>query len=283
MTISLASRGTTRPTSGVGHLLRDWRLHRRLSQLDLANLAEVSARHLSFVETGRSKPSRELILHLAHYLDVPLRDQNQLLLAGGFAPAHSEIPLEAGPMEPVRQALDQILTGHEPYPSMIVNQRWELVMTNAAGLGVFGSRISPDLLEPPANVLRASLHPDGLAPHITNFGEYSAHMLDRLHRQAMLSQDTLLSELYEELRGYPGVEQGPSSAEVGDETSRLFVPMRLRTEDGELAFFSTIATFGTALDVTLAELAIESFFPADAATAGLLHGRDPGWSTPTAA
>lgn len=253
----------------VGELLRDWRHRRRLSQLDLASAAEVSARHLSFVETGRAKPSRELVLHLAEHLEVPLRERNHLLLAAGFAPAHTEVALAAEPMEPVRRALDKILSGHEPYPAVIVDQRWDLVSANTATLEILAVRIAAELLEPPANVMRASLHPDGLAPHIVNFAEYSSHLLIRLQRQALLSQDPALAELYEELQSYPGVE-ARSSAAV-DETSLLFVPLRLRGDDGELAFFSTIATFGTALDITLAELAIESFFPVDAATSATLQ------------
>lgn len=277
----MASTAAKRRSSKVGELLRGWRRSRHLSQLDLATLAEVSPRHLSFVETGRSKPSRELIGHLAHHLDVPLRDRNQLLLAAGYAPAHSEIPLEAEPMEPVRRALDLILSGHEPYPAVIVNQRWEFVTTNAAAQQVFATRMSPELLEPPGNALRASLHPDGLAPYITNFAEFSDHMLTRLHRQAILSQDATLAALYEEVCGYPNVATGPSVAH--DESSLLFVPLRLSTDEGELSFFSTIATFGTALDVTLAELSIESFYPADAATAAILQRRDPGWTSAPAA
>jgi transcriptional regulator with XRE-family HTH domain len=276
-----ATTPATRRPVRAGDLLRDWRRRRRLSQLDLANLAEVSARHLSFVETGRSKPSRELILHLAHHLDVPLRDRNQLLLAGGYAPAHSEMPLEAEPMEPVRQALDQILTGHEPFPAAILNQRWDLISANSATMAIFGTMLTPELLEPPSNVIRASLHPDGLAPYITNFAEYSDHMLTRLHRSALLARDSSLMELYEEVSSYPNVATGPSR--LVEESSFLFVPLRLRTEQGELAFFSTIATFGTALDVTLAELAIESFFPADAATAAVLQGTDTGWKSQDAA
>jgi transcriptional regulator with XRE-family HTH domain len=258
----------TAPGRTVGDLLRDWRRRRHLSQLELAGVAEVSSRHLSFVETGRSKPSRELLLHLAEHLEVPLRERNHLLLAAGFAPVHTETPLEAAPMAPVRAALDTILAGHEPYPAVIVDQRWDLVTANAPAQGILGG-VAPSLLEPPVNVLRACLHPDGLAPRIANLGEYSAHLLTRLHRQALLAQDPALSALATELAGYPGVRSDASAAV--DETTLLFVPMRLLVEGGELAFFSTIATFGTALDITLAELAIEQFFPADAATAAALR------------
>jgi transcriptional regulator with XRE-family HTH domain len=254
----------------VGDLLRDWRHRRHLSQLDLAIAAEVSPRHLSFVETGRSKPSRELLLHLAEHLEVPLRERNHLLLAAGFAPVHTETPLDAAPMGPVRDALDQILAGHEPYPAVVVDQRWDLVTGNAPAMGILADGVAPSLLAPPVNVIRVCLHPDGLASRIVNLAEYSEHLMVRLHRQALLSQDPGLATLLDEMREYPGVRQASSSAV--DETTLLFVPLRLRVGEAVLSFFSTIATFGTALDITLAELAIEQFFPADPATAAALHG-----------
>jgi transcriptional regulator with XRE-family HTH domain len=252
------------PSRGVGELLRDWRQRRRLSQLDLAVEADVSARHLSFVETGRSKPSRELLLHLAEHLDVPLRERNAWLLAAGFAPLYPESSLDTDRMEPVREALDKILTGHEPFPAVIVDRHWDLVSANRPALAVMGQAASPELLTPPVNALRISLHPDGLAPHIVNLAEYSAHLLTRLNRQVILSGDDQLAALYDELRRYPGVSMSSTAV---DTASLLFVPFVLRGADGEeLSFFSTLATFGTALDITVAELAIESFFPADKAT-----------------
>jgi transcriptional regulator with XRE-family HTH domain len=247
----------------VGTLLRDWRQRRRLSQLDLAVAAEVSTRHLSFVETGRSKPSRELLVHLAGHLDVPVRERNTLLLAGGYAPAYQETPLDAAAMAPVRAALDKILAGHEPYPALIVNRRWELVAANQP-LGLLLHGVAPHLLEPPVNALRVSLHPDGMAGRITNLGEWSAHLLSRLRREMAVTDDAGLRVLYDELAGYPGVEVDDAE---GDPSARLFVALQL----GELSFFSTVATFGTALDVTLAELSIESFFPADEATSAALR------------
>ena len=253
----------------VGDLLRDWRRRRRLSQLDLSLEAEVSARHLSFVETGRSRPSRELVLHLAEHLDVPLRDRNTLLLAAGYAPAHRRTALDAPEMAPVRGALDAILAGHEPYPAVIVDHRWDVVTANGAALAVLVDGVAPALLAPPMNALRVTLHPDGLAPRIVNLGEWSAHLIERLQRQTTASGDPELAALLEELSGYPGVATGHDD---GDTAGRLFVPLRLRHDRlGELAFFSTIATFGTALDLTMAELAIESFFPADEATAAALR------------
>ena len=258
------------PPRGVGGLLRAWRQQRRLSQLDLAVEAEVSPRHLSFVETGRSKPSRELLLHLAEHLDVPLRERNALLLAAGYAPVHQQTPLDAPEMAPVRDALDKILIGHEPFPAVVVDRGWNLVATNGPAMAILTAGVAPELLEPPVNALRVSLHPDGLAPRIVNLTEYSSHLLTRLHRQAVLSADPGLSALADELRGYPGVASvGTANA---DAAALLFVPLVLRTRDGqELTFFSTLATFGTALDITLSELAIESFFPADDATAAFLN------------
>jgi transcriptional regulator with XRE-family HTH domain len=252
----------------VGSLLRDWRRRRHLSQLDVAVGAEVSHRHLSFVETGRSKPSRELVLHLAEHLDVPLRERNDLLLAAGYAPLYGRTSLDAAAMAPVRAALDKILAGHEPYPAVVVDRRWDLVSANPSALRILASGVSATLLQPPANVLRISLHPDGMAPRILNFDEYAGHLVDRLHRQAVLSADAELSALHTELCTYPGVSAAPAPATPAD---RLFVPLVLDAPTGPLRFFSTVATFGTALDVTVAELAIESFFPADDATASALR------------
>jgi len=256
--------------AGVGDLLRDWRQRRRLSQLDLSNEAAVSARHLSFVETGRAKPSRELVLHLAEHLDVPLRERNTLLLAAGFAPVYQERSLDDAEMDPVRAALDLILSGHEPYPAVIVDRRWDLVTANAAALSLFTEGVDPSLLEPPVNVYRLGLHPAGLAPRVRNMPEYSAHLLTRLQREVAMSADPALAALLDEVRAYPGVATGtPVSA---DPATMLFLPMRMTGRDGqELSFFSTIATFGTALDVTVAELSIEAFFPADEATKAALH------------
>ena len=253
----------------VGSLLRDWRQRRRMSQMDLSLEAEVSTRHLSFVETGRAKPSRELVLHLAEHLDVPLRERNALLLAAGYAPSYAQSPLDAGAMAPVRAALDAILTGHEPFPAVVVDRRWDLVSANRPALGLLADGVAPELLAPPTNTLRLVLHPDGLAPRIANLGEYSAHLLDRLRRQAAASGDAALVALHEELAGYPGVrDDGGAPTSPAD---LLFVPLVLRTPEATLTFFSTIATFGTALDITLAELAVESFFPADEETSAALR------------
>jgi transcriptional regulator with XRE-family HTH domain len=246
----------------VGQLLRRWRQTRRLSQLDLAIQAEVSTRHLSFVETGRAAPSREMLLHLAEHLEVPLRDRNELLLAAGYAPAYTAAAIDSPQLTAVRDAIRQILAGHEPYPAVVVDRAWRLVDGNSS-VAVLTDGVAPELLAPPVNVMRLTLHPDGMAPRIANLPEWRAHLLDRLRRQ-LVTGDEELAALYEELRGYPGGEPGPE-VEVpspGD----FAVPLRLRQRERELAFFSTTATFGTPLDVTVAELVIESFFPADEET-----------------
>ncbi len=253
----------------VGTLLRDWRQRRRMSQMDLSLEAEVSTRHLSFVETGRAKPSRELLLHLAEHLDVPLRERNALLLAAGYAPSFAESPLDAGAMAPVRAALDAILAGHEPFPAVVVDRRWDLVTANRPALGILAEGVDPGLLAPPTNTLRLVLHPDGLAPRVANLGEYSAHLLDRLRRQAAASGDAALVALHDELAGYPGVRDDGGAPR--SPAALLFVPLILHAGDQELTFFSTIATFGTALDITIAELAVESFFPADESTSAALR------------
>jgi transcriptional regulator with XRE-family HTH domain len=246
----------------VGPLLRDWRRRRRLSQLDLALDAGVSARHLSFVETGRSRPSAQMVLHLAERLDVPLRERNAMLLAAGYAPAYGERPLDADEMTPVREALQRVLDAHDPYPAAVVDRRWDIVASNR-GIGLLVAGVDPDLLEPPANAVRISLHPAGMAPRILNLAEWRAHLLERLGRQVALTGDPALRDLLEEVREYPAPEPEGRAAPA----DAIAVALRLRADSGDLAFVSTVATFGTAVDITVAELAIESFFPADAATA----------------
>jgi transcriptional regulator with XRE-family HTH domain len=261
---------TVADRSRIGPLLRDWRARRRMSQLDLALAAGVSARHVSFVETGRSRPSAEMVVQLAEHLDVPLRDRNALLLAAGYAPAYAQRDLDEPEMGPVRDAIDRVLRGHEPFPAIVVDRHWGLVAQNrAVPLLIAGA--AAHLLEPPVNVLRLSLHPEGMAPRILNLGEWRAHLLDRLGRQAVVSGDPALFALHEELAAYPG---GGSTGPGPDlEAGSIAVPLRLRAGDDELAFISTATTFGTATDVTVSELAIESFFPADAATAQALEER----------
>jgi transcriptional regulator with XRE-family HTH domain len=250
---------TAAATPGVGPLLRDWRRRRRLSQLDLALEAGVSARHLSFVETGRSRPSPDMVLQLAEQLDVPLRNRNQLLLAAGHAPVFEQHDLEDPEMAPVRRAIDLILDGHDPYPAVVIDRAWEMLGANRA-VALLIAGVAPDLLEPPVNVLRLSLHPDGVAPRIVNLGEWRGHLLDRLERQIALTGDPALTALLDELSAYPAPQRDAGEPEIA-------VPLRLDTELGELSFISTVATFGTAVEVTASELSIESFFPADEQTA----------------
>lgn len=258
----------------VGELLREWRDHRRMSQLELALDAEISTRHLSFVETGRSAPSRDMVLRLAEHLELPLRERNRLLLAAGYAPTYGETSIDSPQMGAVRGAVRQILTGHEPYPAVVVDRAWNLVDANA-GIGMLTDGVAAELMAPPANVLRVSLHPDGMAGRIVNLGEWRAHLLTRLRRQVTLTADAQLAELYAELRAYPCDQPEPDVEVPGP--GDLVVPLRVRHEGRELSLFSTVATFGTPLDVTVAELVIESFFPADPETASALRG---GWSWP---
>lgn len=246
---------------GFGALLRQWRTRRRVSQLDLAIAAGVSARHVSFLETGRSRPSREMVLRLAEWLDVPLRERNPLLLAAGFAPSYPVRPLDDPALAPVRAAVDAVLAGYEPYPALAVDRGWHLVAANRA-VAPLTALASALLRTPPVNALRLSLHPDGLAPHILNLAEWRGHLLGRLAREAAL--DPELAGLHRELTGYPGGTAAPPEQAVA-------VPLRLRLGGRELAFLSTVTTFGTALDVTAAELSIEAFLPADAATAAALQ------------
>ncbi|GAB3152939.1 helix-turn-helix transcriptional regulator [Micromonospora sonneratiae] len=258
------------PPRPFGELLRQWRERRRVSQLELSIQAEVSTRHLSFVETGRSTPSRNMVLQLAEQLDLPLRERNRLLLAAGYAPAYSENSLDAPQMSAVRDAVRQVLTGHEPYPAVVVDRRWHLLDANAS-LALFTDTVAPHLLKPPVNVLRASLHPEGMAPHIVNLGEWRAHLLSRLRRQVEISGDAELVALAAELADYPCDQPEPEVDLPGP--GEIVVPLRFQYGDAVLTFFSTVATFGTPLDITLAELSIESFYPADAQTADALRAR----------
>jgi transcriptional regulator with XRE-family HTH domain len=250
----------------VGPLLRDWRQRRHLSQLDLALEAGVSTRHLSFVETGRSRPSPEMVLNLADRLEIPLRERNQLLLAAGYAPQYVARSIEDPDLAQVRDAIGHVLAGHEPYPAIAVDRGWNLVMSNSA-LDPLLAGVSPQLLVPPVNCIRLALHPDGLAPRILNLGEWRGHLLHRLSRELQLTGDPQLEVLLDEVRDYPG-PIAPDAPDAG----AIMVQLRLATDDGgELAFFSTITTFGTAADITVSELSVEAFFPADEATARRLR------------
>jgi transcriptional regulator with XRE-family HTH domain len=248
----------------AGELLRNWRQRRKLSQFELSLRAAVSSRHLSFVETGRSRPSRELLLHLAEQLEIPLRERNALLLAAGYAPVYLEHSLDDAKLAPARAALERFLRAHEPYPALVLDGRYTIVTANDA-LGLLTDGIADELLAPPANALRATLHPDGMAPRIVNFAEWSSHLLHRLGRRAVLTGDPELERLHAELAAYPGVELAPPAT-----AGEILVPLRLRVDGAELAFISTVSTFGTAVDITLEELCLEAFYPADAATANRL-------------
>lgn len=256
----------TRPeTGGVGVLLKDWRQRRRRSQLELSNESGISTRHLSFVETGRSRPSRDMVLRIADQLEVPLRERNTLLLAAGYAPAYDERTLEDDDMTAIREALDLILTGYEPFPALVVDRDWNLVQANNA-VGPLIADVAPELLEPPLNVLRLSLHPDGMSSRIVNLSEWRGHLIDRLAREFAVTGSPSTKALHDELMDYPG---GLSHASPD---GRIAVPMRLRTDAGELSFISTVTTFGTAVDISVAELTVEAFLPADAFTAAALRG-----------
>jgi hypothetical protein len=213
-------------------------------------------------------PSREMVLRLAEQLDLPFRERNHLLLAAGFAPAYAETALDSPQLSAVRAAVRQVLTGHEPYPAVVVDRGWNLVDANA-GVALFTDGVAQELLAPPANVLRVGLHPKGMAPRVANLGEWRGHLLGRLRRQIAHTADPALARLYDELRAYPCDESEPEIELPGP--GDVVVPLRIRHGDRELAFFSTVATFGTPLDITVAELAIESFFPADPDTASLLR------------
>lgn len=262
---ALAHPGASR--ASIGELLRSWRRRRSLSQLELALEADVSSRHVSFVETGRARPSREMVLRLAEHLDIPLRERNSLLLAAGYAPLYAERSLAEPEMTPVHQALDRFLRAHEPYPALVIDRHHNLVSANDA-LGALTEGVAAELLEPPANALRVALHPQGMAPRVLNLEQWSAHLLHRLRREAALTADPELRRLHDELAGYPGVCLEPPRDEGA--AGAIVVPLRLRSAGRELAFFSTISTFGSAVDITLDELMIEAFYPANAATAGLL-------------
>jgi transcriptional regulator with XRE-family HTH domain len=257
--------GSAKP---VGDLLREWRQRRRMSQLDFAGDAEISTKHLSFLETGRARPSRDMILHLAEHLEVPLRERNILLTAAGFAPEFPERTLDHPALDAARRAVDVVLKGHEPYPAVAIDRHWTLIAHNGAVPPLLKG-INAELMKPPVNVLRLSLHPAGLAPRIENLGEWRAHLFERLRRQIEVTADPVLAELLDELRGYRG--QSIADAARRSDYAGVVVPLRLRTEMGTLSLFSTTTVFGTPVDITLSELALETFFPADAATTEALR------------
>jgi len=253
-------------------LLREWRLRRRMSQLDLACEAEISTRHLSFLETGRSQPSREMLLRLAERLEIPLRERNALLMAGGFAPLFPERALDDPALQAARAAIEQILTGHEPFPALAIDRHWNLVSANRV-IPLLLTGVAPELLAAPVNVMRLSLHPQGLPPRIVNFPEWRRHLLDRLRQQIALSADPVLIDLMKELQSYPTLVEAEADANEHPASpyAAVAVPFQLATEGGVLSFFSTTTIFGTPVDITLSELAMECFFPANAETSAALR------------
>ncbi|MGW3179771.1 helix-turn-helix domain-containing protein [Kitasatospora sp. NPDC001119] len=270
--------GMGSPTgTGVGPLLRGWRVRRQLSQLQLALRADSSARHLSFVENGRSRPSRELVLRLAEELDVPVRERNALLLAAGYAPHYPETPLDDPSMAALRGGLERLLAAHDPYPAVVVDGSFRVLAANRS-LGLLLDGVAPHLLEPPFNAIRITLHPDGLAPRIVNLRQWRRHLLERMERQLELVRAEPLRRLYEEVRGYPEPAGDPADEPADDRVdgpaaygSPFALPLRIRYEERVLSFLSTIATFNTPLDVTVSELAMETFLPADAETVRFLQ------------
>ena len=252
-----------------GHRLRGWRGRRRMSQMELALDAEISTRHLSFLETGRSRPSRAMVLALAERLDLPLRERNVMLVAAGFAPLSPERPLGDPSLDAARRAVGLLLAAHEPFPALALDRHWTMVAHNAAVPPLLEG-VDAALLRPPVNVLRLSLHPDGLAPRIANLPEWRHHLLERLRRQVELSADPVLGALEAELAGYAApVSDRPVPR---DALGGIAVPFRLVIGGRILSFLSTTTVFGTPLDVTLSELALETFLPADPETLAALRG-----------
>lgn len=254
-----------------GELFRSWREARHLSQLGLATEAEISQKHLSFIESGRAAPSRDMVLRLAEHLDVPLRERNVLLLAAGYAPVYPEHALDAPALAQVRAAMDIVLQGHEPYPALAVDRHWTMVAANRA-LAPLLEGVAPELLQPPVNVMRLSLHPRGMAPRIVNLAEVRGHLLERLRRQHRLTRDAVIAALLVELAAFPA----PVAGIQPTREPAVVVPLQVRTASGVLSFFSTTTVFGTPAEVTLSELSLEAFYPADAATAATLRAATPG-------
>ncbi|NEC30870.1 helix-turn-helix domain-containing protein [Streptomyces sp. SID8111] len=270
--------GTRTPTpspsaaGGAGPLLRAWREQRRVSQLELALRAGSSARHISFVETGRARPSEEMVLRLAEHLDVPVRERNALLLAAGYAPRFPETPLDDPALGALREGIEQLIGGFEPYPALVVNALYDVVAANSGVLQLLDG-VPQDLLEPPLNTMRLTLHPRGLAPRIRNLRQWRGHLLAQMERHIALRRSEPLRALYEEVAAYPV----PASAREGEEAEEVAayfaLPMRIEHRGRTLSFVSSVSTFNTPMDVTVAELAVETLLPADPATAEYLQSQ----------
>ncbi|MET9973158.1 helix-turn-helix transcriptional regulator [Streptomyces sp. NPDC006356] len=267
----------TAPTDrGVGPLLRAWREQRRVSQLELALRADSSARHISFIETGRSRPSEEMVLRLAEHLDVPVRERNALLLAAGYAPHYPETPLDDPALDALRTGMEQLIQGYEPYPALVVDAMYDVHAANR-GILMLLDGIPEHLLTPPLNAMRLTLHPEGLAPRIRNLREWRGHLLAQMDRQIALNRSDRLRRLYEEVAAYPVPDEGPPAGTVEQAASVAYfaLPLRIEHEGRVLSFVSSISTFNTPMDVTVSELAIETFLPADPATVKYLQSLLP--------
>lgn len=269
MTTAAVPSKTASGTTGVGALLREWRVRRRVSQLDLALRADSSARHISFIETGRARPSQEMVLRLAEHLDVPVRERNALLIAAGYAPGFPETPLDDPSMDALRTGMERLLTGYEPFPALVVDATYHVVAANR-GIQAMMAGVDAKLLEPPLNAMRVTLHPDGLAPRIRNFLEWREHLLTQMQRQLAVMRSAPLRAVYEEVSAYPLPEGGRETAADGGHAPYA-LPMVVEHGGRVLSFISTIATFNTPMDVTVSELALETFLPADPETAGHLR------------
>lgn len=275
MRMTIVSTGTDSAAAapagqGVGPLLRAWRERRRVSQLELALRADSSARHISFVETGRSRPSEEMVLRLAEHLDVPVRERNSLLLAAGYAPRYPETPLDDPALGALREGLERLIQGYEPYPALVVDATYTVVAANR-GITMLLDGVPESLLQPPLNAMRLTLHPEGMAPRIRNLGEWRGHLLTQMERQIALHRSEPLRALYEEVAAYPAPETVDDGEQPADSVPYFALPMRIEHDGRVLSFVSSISTFNTPMDVTVSELAIETFLPADPATAKYLH------------
>lgn len=276
MTTAASIKGNARGsaqgnTSGVGPLLRAWRERRRVSQLELALRAESSARHISFVETGRSRPSEEFLLRLSEHLDVPMRDRNSLLLAAGYAPRFRETPLDDPSMGALRESLDRLLTGYEPYPALVVDATYDVIAANRSLATLLDGLPEHLLAAQPLNAMRLTLHPEGLAPRIRNLREWRGHLLHQMERQIALQRSDALRAVYDEVAAYPVADPGVDAFDADTDVPYFALPLRVEHEGQVLSFISSISTFNTPMDVTVAELAIETLLPADPATSKYLQ------------
>ncbi|MFB7508705.1 helix-turn-helix domain-containing protein [Streptomyces broussonetiae] len=265
------SASATAPAAdkGVGPLLRAWRERRRVSQLELALRADSSARHISFIETGRSRPSEEMVLRLAEHLEVPVRERNSLLLAAGYAPHYPETPLDDPALDALRGGLERLIQGYEPYPALVVDATYTVVAANR-GIAMLLDGVADKLYSPAPNAMRLTLHPEGMAPRIRNLREWRGHLLEQMERQIALQRSEQLRALYEEVKAYP-VPEDAADDEPAEPVAYFALPLRIEHDGRILSFVSSISTFNTPMDVTVAELAIETFLPADPATAKYLN------------